>query len=75
MDGMIEYLGAMTLGAISVPLALWLAWISLRCVFDMMPAASGVQARVAGPVRRRATAFTLGGRTVLRGAPITARHQ
>jgi hypothetical protein len=74
MDEMIQYAGAMTLGAISAPLALGLAWISLRCVFDMMPAVSRVRATTSVRLRRRVLAVVPGGRSVLRGAQLAARR-
>jgi hypothetical protein len=74
MDGMIQYLGAMTLGTVSVPMALGLAWISLRCVFDMMPAVNRVRATAGVPLRqRRLLPVVLGGRSVPRGAQLAAR--
>jgi len=45
MDDMIRYLGVLTLGSFSVPLALGLAWFSLRCVFGLMPTAQHIHAR------------------------------
>jgi hypothetical protein len=75
MDEMIEYLGTMTLAMIAVPMALGLAWISLRCVFDMMPAASRARAAAGVPLRRRGMLSVLiGGRSVLRGAQLAARR-
>jgi hypothetical protein len=75
MDEMIQYLGAMTLGTVSVPIALGLAWISLRCVFDRMPAVNRVRATAAGPQRhRRLLPVLLGGRSVLRGTQLAARR-
>jgi hypothetical protein len=37
MEDMIRYLGVMTLGTFSIPLALGLGWLTLRGIFDLMP--------------------------------------
>ncbi len=47
MGELIQYAGALTLGTLSVPLALGLSWIALRCIFDLMPAANRAPARSA----------------------------
>lgn len=50
MDDMFRYIGAMTLGTFSIPLALALGWLTLRGIFDLMPGAK--HAHVAAPARR-----------------------
>ena len=37
MDEAIQYVGAMTVGTFSLPLALALGWVSLRLILDCMP--------------------------------------
>lgn len=54
MDEIIQYLGAMTLGTLSLPMALGLGWLSLRLVFDWMPAANRAPRRIHVAVPARA---------------------
>jgi hypothetical protein len=50
MDDMIRYIGAMTLGTFSIPLALALGWLTLRGIFDLLPSVK--HAHAAATVRR-----------------------
>jgi hypothetical protein len=46
MDDVIRYIGVMTLGTFSIPLAIGLGWLTLRGIFDLMPGVKHAHATV-----------------------------